>query len=729
MKNSIAALALIWLVASPAWAQLQNKWGNFTINPGSTVIALNGVISSEGGTFTVDGTLSTPVDLINTNGATLQGDGQYHIGGNWTNDANFNAGASTVTFEGPQNSTVASGGAAFNDVVLTKNDGLNLLLADNMAIGNSLDFQATNNYVVLGNFNLQAGDMLGYEASRHVRTDGTGFLVRTVAGAPVVFPVGNTTYNPATLTNAGTSDLFRVRVADNVLAGGYSGNAYQTNAVDRSWFMEEAVPGGSDLSLALLWNGNEELTGFDRTMAYVSSFDGGLWDNQAAGAATGADPYILSRTGITTLTPFAVLSGNFQPVVNILGQIRWKGDGVTGVKDAAVTFSGDFSGLVNSDASGNYSTALAGNGNLTITPTKNVNLLNGITVGDKLAIQQHLTDINPITDPYVWIAMDVDRDNEISTFDALQISQALLNNPQALNIFNKSWRFVPAAYPLALPPWGFPEQIDLTGVSSNQSGQDFYGVKLGDVIEEFADPANFGGSGSSMAPLVWRVQDRMLEAGQDIQVTFAADFLENIAAFQFGLRFDTQYLELEDVEQLAALPLGDDHFGLFEAHLGEFRAAWSHHEGFELPHGSKAFHLHFKVLESGVNLSSILGLDESLLQGLVYNNQLEHNEVQLHFSPATGTHDAQADVLLFDNFPNPFVNTTNISFSLPESCAAQLRVLDESGHELFRVNRDYPAGNNMEQLNLGDLSAAGMLVCELATPFGVLTKKMVRVGG
>lgn len=705
-------------------AQLSNQGADVHITSGTSVLALGNVANTDSGTLTVDGALTTPANLTNTDGAALRGNGQYHIGGNWTNDAIFNAGTSTVSFDGDQNSIVTSGSAVFHNVALNKTTGKNLLLADNMDVGNTLNFQAADNYAVLGDYNLQAGDILGFEASRHVRTTGAGALRRTVGASPVVFPVGNTTYNPITLTNAGTADEYRVSVSDAVLSGGFSGSALATNAVGRTWFVDEATPGGSDLTLALQWNGMEELPGFDRSMAYVSNFDAGTWSQQSAVAASGAGPYSMSRPGITNLSPFAVLGSNFQPTVNILGQILWKGNGMTGVDKATITFSGDLNGITTTDAGGYYANTLAGNGDLTITPSKNINLLNGITVGDALAIQQFLTG-STVTDPYTWIAMDVDRDDNISTFDALLINQMLLNNPQAAAYFNKSWRFVPNDYALALPPWGFPEQISLTGVTANQSNQDFYGVKIGDVIEVFADPANFGGNNNDVEPLVWRIQDRMLEAGQDIQVTFTADFHENVAAFQFGLRFDPQYLQLQDVEQLSALPLDNDHFGLFEAHLGEFRAVWAHHEGFELPHGLEVFHLHFKVLQPGVLLSSVLGLDATLLPGLVYNNLLESNVVQLYFTPVSGTNSPEKEVHLFENWPNPFVNVTNIRFSLPEACQAKLRVLDSSGREIWRQDKIYTAGYQQETIRLEGVT--GALVCELTTPWGTQTVKMIGV--
>lgn len=708
------------LLSAPLIAQLNNQGVFVNIASGTTVVANNGVINANGGTITVEGTLTTPADLTNTSGATLQGNGQYNVSGNWTNSATFNAGTSTVTFEGTQNSTVSSGGSSFYNVALNKTGGNNLLLGDNMAVSNSLEFQAANNYVVLGDYNLQVVDIIGYDASRHVRTTGAGFLARTVDGSPALFPVGNSAYNPAILTNAGTSDQYRVRVSDAVLSNGFSGSAYTANAVDRSWVVEEGTPGGSDLTMELQWNGSEELPGFDRTMSYVSHFDAGTWDNQTSSAAAGTGPFTQTRTGITSLSPFAVLGNTFIPTIDILGRIIWKGDGDTGVKDATVTASGDLNGMAVSDVVGDYSMTFAGNGDVSLVPSKTINLLNGVDIGDKLAIQQHLVGLNTINDPYAQIAMDINRDNSISTFDAVIISQALLNNPLAFNYFNISWRFVPKNFVLSLPPWGFPEQIDLIGVTGNQTDQDFYGVKIGDVVATFANPANFG---AGMKPLVWRVQDHMLEAGQMLEVSFNADYLENLAACQFALQFDPQYLALESVEPLTALPMSTDNFGLFQVQQGKVRTIWSQPQGLELPAGSEVFRLRFKALESGVLLSTVLGLDETVLPGLAYNRNLEHAPVQMYYDASTATGTPANAVTMFDAWPNPFVQTTTVRFNLPEACKAQLRVFDASGRELLQMDKNYPAGNQQEPIRLEGMS--GTLVCELTTPWGTQRLKLI----
>lgn len=732
-KYGVTGLLCV-LLTIQAQAQLSNQGSAVIISSGASVQILGNVTNANGGSLTVGGTLGTSANLTNTGGATLQGNGQYIVGGNWTNDAAFDAGTSTVTFDGDQNSMITSGGAAFYDVALNKTGGNDLLLAGNMTVTNSLDFQASGNYAVLGEYNLQVGDITGYDAARHVRTTGAGFLVRTVGGTPVVFPVGNTSYNPATLTNAGASDQYRVRVANDVLGGGYTGNAYLADAVDRGWFVEEENPGGSDLTLALQWNDNEELPGFDRSMAYVSHFDAGTWDSQPTAAADGAGPYSLSRTGITALSPFAVLGGNFQPTVDILGQIRWRGDGFTGVKDATVTASGDLNGLTTTDINGNYTLTLAGNGDVSLVPSKIINLLNGVNVGDAVAIQQHLVGISVITDFFRLVAADCNNSFTISTVDAAIIRQALLGNPAAVAILTATgaWRFISTDYPYPnpSPPYTLPNYApyktrSVTVTTSNLPGQDFWGIKTGDVVATFANPANFGGSGG-MQPLVFRVQDRILEAGQELDVTFSSDHFANLAALQFGLHFDPDYLELKDVQPLTALPLDADNFGLYGVQDGAIQAVWSQPEGLELPGGSELFRLRFSALRSGVRLSEVLDMKENILPGLAFNSTLQQAPVELRYTAATATGAPAETATTLEAWPNPYVHTTSLRFNLPEACQARLRVLDESGRELWRLNKNYPAGQQQEPLHLPGV--VGALVCELTTPLGISILKIVGVG-
>ena len=405
----------------------------------------------------------------------------------------------------------------------------------------------------------------------------------------------------------------------------------------------------------------------------------------------------------------------------ISGTVIWEHDDVSGVKDVTVKLTGDQTGSVTTPLNGTYSLTVTSGSNFTVTPTKNINKLNGVTTADATAVQQHVANTVPITDPYKQVAADVNKSNTVTTLDATIINQALLGNLAALNQFKTSWRFTPTTPVLSVPPWGFAEKITLTGVNGNVPNQNFFGIKTGDIVTTYANPANFGAG----TPFVMQVQDRTLETGTNVAATFTANHYDDLAALQFALNFDTSQLQIVDIQPLTALPLTLDHFGAYQIAGGEIRTVWSQAEGIALEEAAALFTLTFQVLQGGGQLSEALQLDDSVLPGYAYNSALAESGVELKFTETTGTYNPAGEGLqLYQNRPNPFNGNTMIGFYLPEGCEAQLRVFDVAGRMLAEHSASYSAGKQEEMFELA--GASGVLYYELVTPFGVLARKMMK---
>ncbi len=417
--------------------------------------------------------------------------------------------------------------------------------------------------------------------------------------------------------------------------------------------------------------------------------------------------------------------------VDISGAILSSTDFSTGVKDAVISLTPTIPSLTTlSGVDGTYGfTVNYFAPPLTIKPVKNINKFNGVTVADVTAIQQHVANTTQLPAPFRRIAADINKSNSITALDASILNQALLGNPNANAIFNTSWRFVPTSHFFQDPNnfwWAFPDQISLPGgLMSNQTGKNFWGVKIGDVAPAWANPANFGAG----EPLALRSNDRVLKAGELFDVVFNVGQLDDLAAFQFGLRFDPTQLRFEAAESIAGgLPLTPDHFGIHNVAEGEIRAVWSRATGLAVPEAAPAFQLRFMALESGGALSEALYLDEELLPARAYTAALAESGVELQIDQASGTNDPAAHptgLRLLQNRPNPFSGRTVAGFVLPAAGAVQLRVLDVNGREIARIDKTYPAGYNEETLRLDGFS--GVLYLELTTPWGVLGRKMVAV--
>jgi hypothetical protein len=411
--------------------------------------------------------------------------------------------------------------------------------------------------------------------------------------------------------------------------------------------------------------------------------------------------------------------------LTISGSIIWEHDGVSGVNNATVNVTGAGSGSDVSDTNGDYEVNIpSGTGNFTVKPVKSINKLNGLTSADVTAIQKHVTFIELLPAPFKRIAADVNKSNTITTMDATLINQALLGNPAAMNQIT-SWRFVPDTYVFPNPnvPWGFPEQINLTGVTGNTSGHDFKGIKLGDVVSTWANPANFGAG----EPMVLRVQDQVLQAGQEVSIDFHVDQFADLNSFQFALYFDPEQLALLEIEPLGGLPVSMGNFGTFNIDGGELRVVWAQASPIMITEAAQLFRLRFQALETGALLRNVLQLNEDVLPAYAYNSAYEESGVQLRFVETSATTNPdQAAGLHLEAWPNPFAESTLLRFNLPQDGEAELRVFDAAGRVLFSKKQYYSAGSYSETFQ-AEAAPAGVWFAEIRSASGNLVLPLIRV--
>lgn len=291
-----------------ALAQVTNSGGHIVINAGTTIVSTGlSVLNTGNGAIANLGALTTTANITNAAGCTLNGNGAWQLGGNWTNAGTFTAGASAVLFNGNGPSAVDAGGAAFYNLYLNKNAN-HLSLASAVTANGAVNFLADNNTIVCGGFDFTLGNtatVVGADNNNFFVTNDTGRLKRLALGAAgFTFPVGadSSTYNPLVLAENGTADDIGVRCMAQPLANGSSGAPIAADAVNAAWSITEGVAGGSDLSLTAQWAAADELSGFARSDCGIARFNAGAdWDLPPAnmGAAVGNDPYTRSRNNLT----------------------------------------------------------------------------------------------------------------------------------------------------------------------------------------------------------------------------------------------------------------------------------------------------------------------------------------------------------------------------------------------------------------------------------------------
>jgi hypothetical protein len=247
-------------------------------------------------------------NIVVNNGATLtvSTDGVLNLYGNLTNNGTFVPTTGTIAFRGSTPQTVP----AFTTTNVIMNGTGGFTLAGATVITGTLTL--TSGHITLGANNLSLATGSTGSTASHIITNGTGHVIVSgfAAGATRIIPVGinAASYTPAILsTNAGhVTDNLTVRVLEHVLTNGLTGSQFTSYVVDRTWLINEIVPGGSNVNVTLQWNESDELQLFGRNESYVMHYTGAGWSTETESPATGANPYTQTRSNVTTFSPFAV---------------------------------------------------------------------------------------------------------------------------------------------------------------------------------------------------------------------------------------------------------------------------------------------------------------------------------------------------------------------------------------------------------------------------------------
>ncbi|OFX16748.1 MAG: hypothetical protein A2033_18310 [Bacteroidetes bacterium GWA2_31_9] len=244
-----------------------------------------------------------------------------NVYGNFINNGDFVATLGSVNFIGALAQDI-SGAAAitFYDTEVNKSAN-QVSLSTGFTVNHQLTLTANN--FVLGNNNITiaaTGSIINGATNSFITTDGSGYLYQNNLGSTgrstsILYPIGISTssYTPLQIQNLGTDDNFFINVSQNVLTGGTTGAAVTAGAVDRTWNINEVTSGGSNVSATFQWNAGDELSGFTRTACFVSHYSSS-WDSPATASAGGGSPYTLSRTGLNSFSPHAVLSDVILPI-------------------------------------------------------------------------------------------------------------------------------------------------------------------------------------------------------------------------------------------------------------------------------------------------------------------------------------------------------------------------------------------------------------------------------
>ena len=388
------------------------------------------------------------------------------------------------------------------------------------------------------------------------------------------------------------------------------------------------------------------------------------------------------------------------------------------VQDVEVQVKNVDNEMMMTPSNGNYAFNVNGSANYTVVPSKNNGILNGISTFDLVKITKHILGSERFASPYQYIAADVNASGEVSTFDIIQLRKLILNLSTEFPNNNSSWRFVDASYDFTTDnpsAEAFPEQIEVNNLTGTMPDLDFIAVKIGDINGSASANALAAEDRTKDGDLMIEVADRLVEAGDLIEVEFDATDFATIEGYQFTLKYTN--LELVDLMDGVATKAN---FGFALQDRGYLVTSWHNATATANAKNANLFRLKFKVNTTG-NLLSFLDINADFAASEAYQNDGSLLGVALQAKENIAINPTFE---VAQNTPNPFTNSTFIGFELPAAAAVELNILDIQGQVIQTKKGNFEKGQQQIEVRANELSN-GTYYYQLVTPFGVAAKKMI----
>jgi hypothetical protein len=340
----------------------------------------------------------------------------------------------------------------------------------------------------------------------------------------------------------------------------------------------------------------------------------------------------------------------------------------------------------------------------------------GVTTLDIAIISRHLLEIEKLKTPCSIIAADVDGNRVVDGADMLHLRNFILRKTSSLPA--GAWKFVDKKYTFINPNEplveDFPQIVTVANIAQNLS-LGFTAVKVGDVNNTYRPQTIVAPTPRSSNTLTFETEDKTLEAGKTYSIKLkSSDF--KASDFQFTLGFAEGVATMKSVEAGNLPNMGNSNFAVFK---NAITTSWN---GVSKEVDVEAMTLTF-IANQNVKLSDVLTINSSITPSEAQNTEGPPLKIQLTFGNNVAKE--AGEFALYQNRPNPMLNSTAIGFNLPKEGEATLTIYNIEGKAMKVVNSAFKAGYNEVMVEKETFQTSGVYYYRLETSEHSATKKMV----
>ena len=393
-----------------------------------------------------------------------------------------------------------------------------------------------------------------------------------------------------------------------------------------------------------------------------------------------------------------------------------------------------------SDSSGYDTKCLCTEQKQILSPTKDVNPLNGVSTYDLVLISRHILGLEAFGNPYKMVAADANKSRSITTFDIVEFRKLILGIYQTLPS-NTSWRFIPEAFvfPNANNAFQtvFPEKAEINLPLSYPGEVPIYGIKVGDVngnvLASLTGAGNVDRDGTKILPLGFLAPSA--RRGEITEIPLFVRQATDVAAWQLALRYDPARMKIKNVRwAMAAEPTPYEMADWHTPTPGELRLCWFDPTGMTTHLAALAPIAYLQVEWLGNPAKDAHAALELIgtIPGEAYGSAGQIANLAL---AAVSSYQAPVIVAkavqpkpewLVAAYPNPTGGVFRFEVSLPVGGEGRIGLYDPMGRSVTRQDISFTPGLNVITSQQFPPLSTGIYFVRFDTPMGRQTLRLVK---
>lgn len=395
----------------------------------------------------------------------------------------------------------------------------------------------------------------------------------------------------------------------------------------------------------------------------------------------------------------------------------YTGDRVQGINVEIEHNDGNINQLTNENGLFDFAT-FPGCGTQSLTLSRDVNLLEGVSTFDLVLIQKHILGISPLASSFQYIAADVNNSGSISTLDLVVLRKAILGINDSFNN-NESWRFMSTDHFLITPEealdYEWEQDLNFDGVLGAVFEQDFIAIKVGDINSSVAPTATLGERFDEKL-MTLTLDNTSLKENGIHYININGNEAQNIAGFQFALNFDTELIEVLDIMSTAP-NFSSDNFTI-DNEKGIIRISWN--DEMRINDVSNLFTLSVQAKQDGY-LTDAISLTSEVLSPEAYTHELTQGSINLTFTEE----EVSNSLVVYQNTPNPVSVQTTIPYYTSKEMPVVLTITDVSGKTVYQASATSQEGMNYLDINKASWFTSGIFFYSIKVNDTIITHKMI----